>query len=372
MARTRKYKKYKISKEKNNPYNNKKGRFVKKVVPAILIFSLGRISASVDIIDLLNKFMENNQVNAYEAVVQCEPTSPSTDNIDIDTIIATTPTETIEATESVNNYTVAPTEIPTEMPSEEPSMTYEDTPISQNILGVGSDENVYLVKELLDASTETGQLIEKYSEMYGVDPNVIAAICMQESSLQHDECCPGGDRYWGYGVGLMQLESPKDSINEAQEVTAYNYQTNCYDTEYITMENACNLEKNIQIGCMLFQNNLQNNNGNILLSIVAHNYGQPMVDIILTSAYGDSELIKYQYDIISWNKYMEYAHYHPSEYIDNWSESKYGDGEYLKHVLRFCPSTIVNYKYDNKEYSFDLNSLKVIDVQELDLSTKVM
>ena len=114
------------------------------------------------------------------------------------------------------------------------------------------------------------------------------------------------------------------------------------------------------------------NNGNILLSIVAHNYGQPMVDLILDSTYGDSENVKLQYDNISWLEDMQYAHNNPNVYLDNWLESSYGDGEYLKHVLRYCPTNLVKYKHNNKEYCFDLIGLKIISVQELNLGSKVM
>lgn len=371
------YKKIKI--EKENKYN-KKRIFLKRIVPVVLTFSLGRISASVDIIDLLNKVMESNQVDAYNnAVVQYEPTAAPTINSDINSVIMPTfATEIIEPTDNVNNFgEIAPTEMATDNYSleyQDESMIglQDDSSGYENILNVGSSENVYMVESFLDPNTFTGECVRNYSEMYGVDPNVIASICMQETTLQHYECCPGGDRYFGYGVGLMQLECPAEQIYDAMEITAYNYQTNCYDTDYVTMENACDFEKNVKIGCMLFQNNLENNNGNILLSIVAHNYGQPMVDLILGSSYGDLETVKLQYDNISWLTDMEYAHNNPHVYLDNWCESTYGDGEYLKHVLRFCPTNLVKYKYDNKEYSFDLNELKVMDVQQLDLGSRVM
>ena len=68
--------------------------------------------------------------------------------------------------------------------------------------------------------------------------------------------------YSEYGVGLMQLESPS-----GEEIRAYNYKTGQIDgqidTEYITMDEACDIIKNIKIGCMIFQNSLNYNNGNV-------------------------------------------------------------------------------------------------------------
>ena len=199
-----------------------------------------------------------------------------------------------------------------------------------------------------------GKYIYEYAEMYGVDPNLMCAIAMQESSLNHKECIPGGSMYSGYGVGLMQLESPS-----GQEISAYNYKTGEVDTEYITMTNACDPVKNIKIGCMIFQNSLNYNKGNALLAIQSYNYGQGMVDLVLEEAYVNSSDIKNEYENIKWVDFMKDAHNNPSKYILGWKESKYGDGNYLANVLRFCPNSKIKYNYDGKKICFDLKETKI-------------
>lgn len=211
-----------------------------------------------------------------------------------------------------------------------------------------------------------GQIVYKYSEMYGVDPNVIAAMCMQESSLMHNECIPGGSKYYGYGVGIMQLESPS-----GQEISAYNYLTGQFDTEYITMDNACNMEMNIKIGCMIFQNSLKSNYGNILLAIQSHNYGQPMLDLILEQEYsGAVSSIKQDYEDLEWIKDVKTAHEDPQKYLFDWDEDSYGDGNYISNVLKYCPSDKVTYNYNGCKYTFDLKNLKIIKIEELGTKIK--
>ena len=48
-----------------------------------------------------------------------------------------------------------------------------------------------------------------------------------------------------------------------RRLVPYNYKTGQIDTEYITMDEACDIIKNIKIGCMIFQNSLNYNNGNV-------------------------------------------------------------------------------------------------------------
>lgn len=204
-----------------------------------------------------------------------------------------------------------------------------------------------------------GRIIYDYSEAYGIDPNLIAAMCMQETSLQHANCIPGGDFYSGYGVGMMQLECPS-----GQEVTAYNYNTNSYDTEYITMENACDMEKNIKIGCMLFQNSLNNNYGNPLLAIQAHNYGQGMINSIFYETYGkDGFQVKKDYQNVDWLPMIKNAHQNPNLYITGW-DGEYGDGDYISHVLGNCPTDTIKYKYGTFQYTYNLKTLTVDDMIE--------
>lgn len=235
--------------------------------------------------------------------------------------------------------------------------------VADDTFDVGSSEYKGNIIQYL--STSIGNLIYKYSSKFGVDPNIIASMAMQESSLNHESCIPGGEFYSGYGVGLLQLESPS-----GQEVSAYNYETNEIETEYITMDNACDIEKNIKIGCMIFQNSLDNNKGNVFLAIQSYNYGQPMIDYILYDMYGDGmDSIKANYTNTDWVSGIKEAHSNPSKYLFEW-EGLYGDGNYIEDVLRFMPYNHVKYKYDGSEYEFDLKTKQIISKEDINIYSR--
>ena len=223
---------------------------------------------------------------------------------------------------------------------------------------VGSSPDKKMVVDYL--FSPEGQLIYKYAKQYGVDPNIMAAIAMQETTLNHDACIPGGEWYSGYGVGLMQLESPSGGA-----VTAYNYETGGNDTENVTMDAACDLETNIKIGCMMFQNKLKENYGNVFLAIQSHNYGQGMIDMMMDKLYGNNaKEVMQDYSDTSWITEIENIHNNPDMYLPGWAESAYGDGKYLEHVLRFCPSNKAKFKMGGYEYTVGLDTCKLEDKVE--------
>ena len=233
-----------------------------------------------------------------------------------------------------------------------------DSDIDEPVFIVGNDASD-LVRDFLN--TYIGSYLVSYSLDYGVDPNIMASICMTETSLDHEGCCPGGDRYSGYGVGYMQLESPS-----GQEVTAYNYNTGLYDTEYITMDNACDPIMNLKIGCMIMQNSINHFNGNQLLAIQSHNYGLGMTDSVLYTNYSDVDVILKDYSNVSWLDYMEDAHNNPLKYLPEWFESTYGASEYVACVLSHCPVKTASYKYDDSDITVDLTNGKVLEIMKLE------
>lgn len=272
-------------------------------------------------------------------------------------------------------------------------------------------------ESLNDSEENAGIFIYKYSADYGVDPSIIGAICYQESSLNHYENCPGGDSYNGYGVGLMQHESPSGEV-----VTAYNYNTEEKETDYITMDKACSVNYNIKLGTMEWQNSLEHYKGNPLLTIQSHNFGQIMTDKVLRQNYMKLDNLKKDYpDIVntikennpniyqflsknypttygglqvdypetyetlwkqssegweiikdmifkdysntSWLTWMKDAYNNPSKYLSNWQFEHYGDQYYVEHVLSHCPTKEISYKYDGNDIKFDLNTMSVISIE---------
>lgn len=244
------------------------------------------------------------------------------------------------------------------MASVDPSGTFE----------VGSELTEYVVNKMHN-NTEVMQYMIKYGEMYGVDPYILMAKAMQESSFSHNSCLPGGSNYNGYGMGIMQHESP-----DGRQIVAYNYKTGQEDVIRVTYDNAMDLEMNIKMGAMHFQNCLKNNNGNILLALQAYNYGQGMVNSILTRYGRDQGMtvdeIKSNYSDIGWMEYVTDAHNNAWRYIGDWN-GYYGDANYIRNVLRYFVGDAACYYYDGEQVLFDLNTFEMTKVTEnMDIITK--
>lgn len=233
---------------------------------------------------------------------------------------------------------------------------------------VGSELNEYVINKM-DNNAEIVQYILKYGEMYGVDPYILMAKAMQESSFNHNSCLPGGANYNGYGMGIMQHEKP-----DGRKIVAYNYQTGQEDVVRVTFDNAMDLEMNIKMGAMHFQNCLKNNNGNLLLALQSYNYGQGMINSIL-NRYGKEqgltpEEIMANYSDIGWLEYVTDAHNNAWRYIGDWN-GYYGDANYIKNVLRYFVGNEACYYYDGEQVLFDLNTFELTKVTEnMDIITK--
>lgn len=227
--------------------------------------------------------------------------------------------------------------------------------------GVGSEVNDYFFL-VLNNNESTYNLFLKYGKMYGVDPYILMAKAFQESSFSHNSCLPGGKNYNGYGVGIMQHETP-----DGRAVVAHNYITGEDDVMYLTMSNAVDLEKNIQMGAMHFQKCLENNNGNLLLALQAYNYGQGMVDAILRDYAAQKgttvDAVRISYYDTGWLTLVNEAHNNPCKYIDSWSGT-YGDAQYIQHVLRYFIGSDTYYYYGDEKIVFDLNTFEAIKVNE--------
>ncbi len=165
-----------------------------------------------------------------------------------------------------------------------------------------------------------GNIISKYSHIYGLDENIMLAIATQESG-KHTEIENNG------GIGLFQIDT-KTWINK--EITAYNFETQTYETEFITEEKLKNLDFNIKFACMFFQNNLYYSNNNIPVSIQMFNYGMGNMNTIfdyMAKEQNCSIIDFYNNPMnLSWLNYTN---------IINGGDKERGDDEYLKHVLAY-------------------------------------
>lgn len=224
---------------------------------------------------------------------------------------------------------------------------------------VGSAVNQERLKQFVNS--DTGKLFFKYGEMYGIDPILLIAMASQESGLDHEANSPGGSQYNNAAVGICQLEKPATSNTTFH---AYNYETRSNEEQHLTMEGALDIEQNIKMGAMHFQEGLEKSKGNIPILIQSYNYGSYGMDKVLNS-YASStgqtvDQVKENYSDTGWINTVKDFHNNPSKYISGWRESTYGDANYVSNVLRYFPGDKTYYNYDGNKYVVDINTSQVL------------
>jgi len=171
--------------------------------------------------------------------------------------------------------------------------------------------------------------IKKYSEIYGVDYELMIAIATQERGVHSEVRDSGG------AIGLFQIEN----IWNNEKLTAYNYETKEYETITVDENSLSDVYYNIKVGCMVFQTALRNRKYNIPLAITEYNMGCGNVDRILQAC---SEATgKTVQEIVN-----------DSTNLD-WMEFRYkaigGDKQYLEHVSSYLKQNTEINVYNGEE-----------------------
>lgn len=107
-------------------------------------------------------------------------------------------------------------------------------------------------------------IIHKYSKTYGLDPKIVVAIASQERGFHSSEIDSAG------GIGLMQVQY---NVWADNDITAYNFERQNYETEHIDGEKLKELDYNIKIGCMIFSHYLEKSDYNLLCAVFGYNKG---------------------------------------------------------------------------------------------------
>ena len=213
--------------------------------------------------------------------------------------------------------------------------------VSNVVFEVGTSIDIDDTREFLDA-TYAGSLISQYSDIYGVDPKIVAAICYQES---------GGVNLIDDGAarGIMRLENMPP-----YDLRVYNFKDDCYETLTVDSNYTYDLEYNIRCGIANLRNKIDYCKGNIYAALQAYNYNE----ITFMKALEKNGYVLDGYTDYGWLPITEDVTNNPWKYgIDGYDDG-YGVSYYPNSTGIHLIDKIVNYKYVDK----DNNSIEEITI----------
>ena len=191
---------------------------------------------------------------------------------------------------------------------------------NEEIIDLNVEENTQNEKYLY-CKNNYGDLITKYANIYGIDPNLAIAVFTHERGYHSDVMDPGG------AIGLCQVQL---DVWNNQDVKAYNFETNNWDTYHIKEENIKNLEENIKAGVMILQDSLRQVSYIVFQGVQNYNYGLGNLNVAFRNSGLNSEQLNEQNNK-DWLQYRDLI--------------KGGDPQYIEHVFQYIPSdTTLHFK----------------------------
>lgn len=172
-------------------------------------------------------------------------------------------------------------------------------------------------KRLSAKVTTYNELFKIYGDQYGVDPNILSAICMQESGGVNYSYRNDGTPYAAWGI--MQIEYTNEK-NFAQ----FGYDN--YET-YWTLNDRLDPYKSVQYAAYLLSEALYKYDCDYAKMLQSYNFGQTVLDRIVEAKGGD------------WLSERQNA----VKYVTNWGYKSYGDAEYIEHVLAYYYPNNISY-----------------------------
>lgn len=196
----------------------------------------------------------------------------------------------------------------------------------------------------INCKEQYGELITKYANMYGLDPNLMIAVATQESGVHNPY-----DETTG-AIGLMQIEK---SVWNNKSITVYNYETKEKETLDITLDTMRNLESNIKLGCMIMREQMDYMRNNPVAALWSYNYGYGNMNTVLNAYANDLGISKN--DVL--DNYYDFSYITNKFYANLVS---HGDSYYVEHVLSYMgdnPNLVMNVS-DDKVIELNINNAK--------------
>lgn len=168
--------------------------------------------------------------------------------------------------------------------------------------------------KLNSAVKSYSELFRQAGDQYGVDPNLLAAICMQESSGRNLSYREDGSEYPAWGIMQIEYSLEKSFASFGKRTTG----------EEWTLEDRLDEEKAVPFAAWLISQYLIRYDCDYMKMIQSYNFGQTVLDRIIDQT-GDN-----------WLEERGNA----ASYADNWPYETYGDAQYIEHVLRYYHNDI--------------------------------
>lgn len=240
-----------------------------------------------------------------------EPTIIQTEEIPLDTTISANTTEE-------NDFEL-------ELTNEEIASMIEDSNTINEYITYLDYENIRDTEKGNHAHNEFYDIVEEYSNKWGISPNLVMCMLTQESG--------------GYETNLMQIQF---SSWEDQIIKAHNFNTgedqllvltrnqDDYKSQYgniicISPEELKNPITNISVGCVILRESIRAMDGHICAGIQCYNLGTGnMIKVLNATASASNTSVE---ELLSDQNNIEFSEY--TNLIDA------GDSEYLAHVIRF-------------------------------------
>ncbi len=200
-------------------------------------------------------------------------------------------------------------------------------------------------------NTIQGYFIRYYSEVYGVDPNLVLAVCFQES---------GGVNLVGEGSanGPMMLEVMGD-----YDITVYNYSIGDYETITVSSDYTHNEEYNFKCAIANLRNKIDYCDGNIYAALQGYNFNE----VTLMNALDQNGYVLNGYNDYKWLYITEDLHNNPQKYGIDWpSGKKYGVANYPVYTGYHLPNEIITYNYKDKEITMNYATAEILNIKNIE------
>lgn len=178
-----------------------------------------------------------------------------------------------------------------------------------------SMEGIPIGTEKLNSVVKSySQLFKAAGDQYGVDPNLLAAICMQESSGRNLSYREDGSEYPAWGIMQIEYTLEKAFAQFGEDTTG----------EKWTLQDRLDPSKAVPFAAYLISQSLIKYDCDYMKMVQSYNFGQTVLDRIIAEK-GDGWL-------------SERAN--AAAYATNWPYEKYGDAQYIEHVMRYYHNDI--------------------------------